>query len=537
MNPGGPLHIRRRHGAAAHQRTQPRHARLTHIGIQNAAPPQTRRHSQRRSTLASAHLVHQHVQDRYTSHDLLRLYASDRAVQEDPESARRAAVTRLLDWQLATAEAAVSLIYPEMLRLLPPRTPTRRQDIGFPDPQAALAWLDGERPNLVNAARHSAQHGPQPLAWQLADALRTYFWYCGHFMPWHAVARAGLTAAENAGDQLAQAVMHTNIGALSWRQDNYDQAIEHYTTAQRLARQLGHADLEAAALSSLGGVYRQAGQPAQAIESLSRALAYKRREGVAQAPMFGRLGSVYWELGRLREAADHHAQAYARYETMGSRGGQAIALANLGETYYLLGRSDDALDCLNRGLALYRQIENRDGQATTLCCLARAHNDAGRHTRALDLCLSALAVARDLGRTRTISHALGTYAAVQQSAGRFDEAAELYSQALTLARQIGHRYPQAEALVGLASARRHLGQPKPALDLVRQALAITCQAGYRIIECEARETLAEIHLALDQPEPAAAQARRARDLHDQTGYRHPPAIGRGDGSRLESVVK
>jgi hypothetical protein len=50
MNPGGPLHIRRRHAAAANERTQPRHARQLLIGIQNAATPRTRRHPQRRST-------------------------------------------------------------------------------------------------------------------------------------------------------------------------------------------------------------------------------------------------------------------------------------------------------------------------------------------------------------------------------------------------------------------------------------------------------------------------------------------------------
>ncbi len=49
--PGGPLRIRRRHGAAANQRTQPRHARHLLIGIQNAPTPRTRRHHQRRSTL------------------------------------------------------------------------------------------------------------------------------------------------------------------------------------------------------------------------------------------------------------------------------------------------------------------------------------------------------------------------------------------------------------------------------------------------------------------------------------------------------
>ncbi|WP_158554098.1 tyrosine-type recombinase/integrase [Micromonospora deserti] len=50
MNPGKPLHTRRRHAAAADQHTQPRHAGQPLIGIQNAGLPPTRRHPQRRRT-------------------------------------------------------------------------------------------------------------------------------------------------------------------------------------------------------------------------------------------------------------------------------------------------------------------------------------------------------------------------------------------------------------------------------------------------------------------------------------------------------
>ena len=71
---------------------------------------------------------------------------------------------------------------------------------------------------------------------------------------------------------------------------------------------------------------------------LARALRLNRRAGREEPGNVGRLGSVYWELGRLREAADHHARAYVGYQAFGSRGGEAIALANLGETHYLLGR-------------------------------------------------------------------------------------------------------------------------------------------------------------------------------------------------------
>jgi tetratricopeptide (TPR) repeat protein len=468
------------------------------------------------------------VPGRYTWHDLLRLYAAGRAEAEDPGPVRRAAVVRLLHWQLAAAEAAIRRLYPEMRRASPEEKPSGAPGPGFADHRSALEWLDAERANLVSSARYGAEHGPYPVTWQLADELRSYFWNCGHAVAWRAVTQAGLTAAEAAGDLVAQTTMRMNSGALSWRQDRYDQAIEQYQTALGLARRLARADLEAAALGNLGGVYRQAGRAGEAIEPLSRALLLDRRDGRPKPQNLGRLGSVYWELGRLREAAELHAQAYAIYETIGSRGGQAIALANLGETFHLLGQADQAVDQFGRALALYREVGNRDGEAEALCGLATTHAQAGRPALAVELAAEGLAVARDIGRIRAIAGALSALGAVHQHAGRPAEAARSYAEALDLAREIDHRYPEAEALAGLAAAQLHLDDAQRALALADQARAIAGRAGYRIIEGRARETLAAAYAALGRAALAATEARKARDLHGETGYRlspnHPPAI-------------
>src|SRR4029450_12609730 len=86
---------------------------------------------------------------RYALHDLVRAHANARAVDEDPQSARRAALTRLFDYYLAATAAAVDSQYHNVarlrLRIPQPRTPTP----DLTDPETALAWLDVERPTLV----------------------------------------------------------------------------------------------------------------------------------------------------------------------------------------------------------------------------------------------------------------------------------------------------------------------------------------------------------------------------------------------------
>ena len=69
------------------------------------------------SRLVAVHLIDAVGPDRYAFHDLIRLYAQGRAVAEERDADRVSAVDRLLAFYLDTATAAVSLLYPQMLRL------------------------------------------------------------------------------------------------------------------------------------------------------------------------------------------------------------------------------------------------------------------------------------------------------------------------------------------------------------------------------------------------------------------------------------
>jgi DNA-binding SARP family transcriptional activator len=473
--------------------------------------------------LAATHLVRQHRPGRFMCHDLLRLYAAGRAETLDSSEDRGAAVTRFLQWQLSTAEAAIRLLYPEKRRIDPEQPPSQAV-AGFTGKEPALAWLDAERANLVSSAQHAAESGPHRFAWRLADELRAYFWNAGHAPAWGAMNRAGLRAAEVAGDLPAQAAMRLNSGALSWRQDRHQEAIEHYRAALVLARRLGRGDLETDALSSLGAVLRRLGQLGEAIGPLNEAMLLEQDQGRLRPGTVGRLGVVRWELGQLREAAELHARALTMYRTIGSVAGQAVALANLGETLLLLGEIDPAAEHLSRAIELYREVGNRDGEVEAMCGRAIAYSYQDQEETALETAVAALRVARELGRVRSIAGALSAAGRVHLRAGRAPEAADCFAEALDLVRDIDLRYAEAEALTLMAGARLQLGEPGRALALADEARAIATRAGYRIIEGCAREVLASAWAEQGHHEPAEAEAGRAHQLHDETGYGLSPMV-------------
>ena len=68
-------------------------------------------------TLAGVHLLKQTARNRYQFHDLLRVYAAERATAEETEHDRASAISRVLTWYLRTADAAGRTLMPGRTRI------------------------------------------------------------------------------------------------------------------------------------------------------------------------------------------------------------------------------------------------------------------------------------------------------------------------------------------------------------------------------------------------------------------------------------
>jgi tetratricopeptide (TPR) repeat protein/transcriptional regulator with XRE-family HTH domain len=471
--------------------------------------------------LAAVHLVAEPATGRYAAHDLLSRYAAERANQEECETERAAALRRLLGWYLAAADAAATLLYPQMLRLDMPTPPDGLPEPGFTDHTGALAWLTAERANLLAAAEHAGEHGPRPAAWLLADALRGFFWHSRYTVDWLTAAQAGLVAAEAAGDKRAMAAMRLSLGMADQCLQRPEVAVAHYTAVAELAADVGWVDAEAASAGNLGLLYVELGQLRQSLEYHARALELARRTGrlAGQATSLANLGWAYGMLGDFAQAEALLTAAYELYRDLGSPSGEAHALDNLGAVQRAIGRLDRAQADLDRALDLYRQVGNRYGEAETLVDLAGVQLDAGRHALALDLAGQALRVARETGERRVEAEVANLFGAVHVGLGRAAQAVEHHQRALAVARETSAHYLETEALIGLAAAHRDRHQALRATGCATEALALAQQAEYRVLEGNAQAALASIHRAAGRHAQAADHARQALMVHRETGYR------------------
>jgi tetratricopeptide (TPR) repeat protein/transcriptional regulator with XRE-family HTH domain len=472
--------------------------------------------------LAQSNLIEELSPDRYSFHDLLRLYAAERVWAEESPCERGTARLRLLNYYLYTADAAACLLSPQKLRFAPP--PPSDYAAGFEEIADASAWLDTERANLVAAVCHAAEHGPRQVAWLLAESLRGYFWMRTNLADWRITAYASLAAAEADSDVHGQIAAQSGLAHMHFSEGQHHLAIERYTRSLEFAERAGWQEGQAGIRGNLGAVYRQIGQLTQAADHLTQALRTLQQTGhlPGQAVHLLNLGVVKYVLGELTEAAECYSQALARYRKIGSQGGEATALVNLAEVWHALGNHDAAREHIDQALALARPIGSRGNEAEGLRLLAAWHRDTGDDAetlaQALDLAEAATAVAHHSGQGRYEANCLNTTASIHLRLGHPARALEAHRQALELARTVADRYPLATALIGLATAHHHLGQPGPAHNHAHQALTVAQHAGYRLLECEALRCLATTRLA-DAPAEAADWARQALTIHTDTGYR------------------
>ncbi len=427
--------------------------------------------------LVNAHLLDEHDDGRYGCHDLLRLYATERAAAEEPAEQRDAAIARLYAGYVDRARAAADLLYPHMLRL--PGGPAER-GAGYPDESAALRWLEAERHNLVLAVRYAAQHGPRSAGWILADALRGYFHLRRYTGDWFVVADAALAAARQDGDLAGQAAARHSLGTAYRSIGEHRTALRHYAQALRLARRCGWQESAATTLGNLGVVYHKLGRLSAAARHLDTALAVDRQLGrrAGEANNLGLLAAVYQEMGRLPDALGHFTTALALNTAVGSRHGEALVLTGLGEVCRDLGRLDEARCHLTGALERYTQVGDRDGTAMAHCALSTLECGDARPDRAREHAVTALALARRTGDRRTEAIARNALGATEVLLACPHGALEQHRLALALADEIASRGLAAEAMIGLAVAYQRLQRPGPGGRLRRAGAG--AGAGQRI---------------------------------------------------------
>jgi DNA-binding SARP family transcriptional activator len=349
-------------------------------------------------TLVDAYLLESTVPGRYKFHDLLRVYASERAEADLSPLDREAATSRILGWYMRTADAAAQVVSPFRYNVPLDEAGEEPPAAGFSHLDDALGWYDSERVNVVTATRQASASGLHEIAWRLPAPLFSMFNRRGNWADCIATHRIALESARKVGNRQGEAWVLNNLGqALGFTQ--MSEGIEHLKQALAIRREIGDRIGEAQAANNLADAYVVLGRGDEALDMLHRALAldrevgYRYGEGVA----LNNLSEAFLNLDRPLEAIDCLQQARRIFADIEFQHGVGYALHNLGRAYLSLGSDTEALDCLQQALIIHQSTGDRHRQAFTLRFLGRAQEHQGLVARAQESWTRAAAIFDDLG--------------------------------------------------------------------------------------------------------------------------------------------
>ncbi|MFT2015470.1 BTAD domain-containing putative transcriptional regulator [Streptomyces sp. 796.1] len=383
-------------------------------------------------SLVDASLLETPTPGRYRFHDLVRLYARARAESDHPPAAREAALSRLLDFYLATAMGVYALSRPGD-RVVDHLEPTHREGLSFDTREDALDWLFTESEGLLAAVQQAADGagrrraidilvivkdlvesgaaarayleavlacrdaaavaGDSRMAGRACMMLAHCYRLSNRLDESDEQARLALELARSAGDPVPLCEGHTDRGIVALIQHRHADAEEHFVAALAAFRAAGNDSGVANVLSNVSRVYAATGRAEDAVALSAESIALHERLGVALrvANSWYGMGVVLAQTGRHDEAATYFNLALECFRSNRQHLWEGSTHARLAEVCLAQHEPDQAVHHAERALEL-RCIGGELRRATTLTTLGRALSALGQVDRARVCWSEALAV-------------------------------------------------------------------------------------------------------------------------------------------------
>jgi tetratricopeptide (TPR) repeat protein len=293
------------------------------------------------------------------------------------------------------------------------------------------------------------------------------------------------------------------------------------------ARRLGDKNHEGIHLGSLGIAYEALGAAHKAIEFQEQALAIDREIGDrrGEGNALGNLGLAYATLGEARKAIEFDEQALVIDREIGDRRGEGNGLGNLGNAYAALGETHKAMEFYEQALAIHREIGDRRSEGTDLGNLGNAYAALGETHKAIEFYEQALAIGRQAGDRRGEGNALGNLGSAYADLGEAHKAIRYYEQALVIDREIGDRRGEGNGLGSLGNAYAALGEDTKAREYAAELEAI---AHEKDDDYQLWLNIGNIYSNLDEHQQAVDAYTRAISI--------APRVGRLFRSRASELI-
>ncbi|MEV0623929.1 BTAD domain-containing putative transcriptional regulator [Nonomuraea sp. NPDC050404] len=373
---------------------------------------------------------------RYRHHDLLKIFAWSRLVEEDGEQARRAVLDRLLGCHLTGIGAIFRMLYPG-----DPLADSVSSGSwpSFLELDAALEWGEAEEQGALSCLQQVAETPGGRLydAVWLLDMMSQVFDFESDTTGYERAAQSLIAAAAERGDLAAEVYARrkhaeilygrkasraaldevravreldpvgvfqanqayaVNVSAMVAHDErSWDEAITRYNEVIRIWRAHGHPAYEAVVLGNLALVLGEAGrgEAAVPVAELALGLTTELRGGRPNPQVVYQLAVALSAAGRHEEALSRFEEGRAEFRRIKQFTWEGMTLRRMAETCFAIGRPERAVDHAEEALAILAEVDQAWARGKVLTVLGRALGQLGRRDRARACLAEAVAM---LGR-------------------------------------------------------------------------------------------------------------------------------------------
>jgi tetratricopeptide (TPR) repeat protein len=382
-------------------------------------------------SLVDTSLLESAAPGRYRFHDLVRLYARACAERDEhPPSERDAAMSRLLDFYLATAAGVYAIERPGD-RLVDHLEPTAYPGLSFANRHEAQDWLYAEAVSLLACVRQSTRPG---FLRRAVDAL------------W-----ASVDLAESGSNSKAYE------GVASALRDAAQECHDPHAEARAL--------IMVAYVHHITGRFDIANQAAEEAAELSAG-----NDPLANCWAANTRGVIALYQNRYEDGEAHLTSAIEGFRACQDRPGEASALCNLSRIHLATGRTHSAVSLAQQGTDMYDAMGHALKGANGRYALGLALTQSDRLPEATARLTEALTVFRDSRQRLWEGMSLFRLAEADLADRRPAQAAANAEMALTVLRGIGGEWRRGNVLVVLGHALNAVGQRDRSQVCWREAL-------------------------------------------------------------------
>ncbi len=389
-------------------------------------------------SLVDTSLLESAAPGRYRFHDLVRLYARACAERdEQPPGEREAALSRLLDFYLATAAGVYAIERPGD-RLVAHLERTEYPGLTFTDGKRALDWLYTEATSLLACVRQSAgtdrlRRGVD-LLWAAKDLTESG----ANSRQYETTAETLCEASDSAGDARAGGRARTTLTDVLLVSGRIQQAEDQARRAMELASSVGDSIAVSWTANSLGLLCLHQGRFAQGKPFFEQAIDGCRAAGnrPVEATALGNLSRAHLGMGNIAKAVKIAEQGLAVHTEIG----RTVRLANghfaLGVALTRAEHHAEALSQFTNALGIFHEHRQRLWEGVTNFRIAEVHFAARRPAQAAQHAEQALALGC-IGGDRMRGNVLTLLGRALAELGQADRARACWREALSLYEQNG----------------------------------------------------------------------------------------------------